>query len=338
MNWIVLTGANGFIGHNLVCEFLDKKPQTLDFDIEHILGSDLQSSLKRSLHQEKSKFEDYDFCLADELVEKIRASTQTLGTKPLAVIHNGACSSTTETNPDVFKKLNLQSSQDLFQLCSELEIPFLYASSASVYGNGSQGFSDKLELNAQYKPLNLYGRSKHQFDSWVLGQTSKPPQWFGMRYFNVFGPFEEHKKHQASILHWGGKQIRETGKLRLYRSHRDDIVDGEQKRDFVSVFDVVRVTLGLLKLCQQKVDLSERGRFVNIGRGQATTWIEMGTALFQALQKPDQFEFIDMTAQLQEHYQNFTEADLSTLHSLGIDAPFLSHREAFERSLSSATV
>lgn len=333
MTWIVLTGVNGFIGHNLTLEVLRNSQISPEIKVEHVLGSDLATSMERTTSRRNSQFDRFHFCPADRLLSELSHWSEHFQGPPLAVIHNGACSSTTETDPEVFRTLNLESSQELFSYCAKNSVPFLYASSASVYGDGQLGFSDRIEDNSKYTPLNLYGRSKHDFDTWVLRQTERPPTWFGLRYFNVFGPNEEHKAGQASILHWGGKQIRETGKLKLYRSHRNDIADGEQRRDFVSVFDVVRVTLELLKYALEHPDLPARGLFVNIGRGQAATWLETGEALFHAYRLPSRMEFIDMPDQLQQHYQNYTCADLTTLGQLGIHEPFLSLEEAFRRSL-----
>jgi ADP-L-glycero-D-manno-heptose 6-epimerase len=277
--------------------------------------------------------ENYRFEPLDQILEHLAQAERDWGGPPVAVVHNGACSSTTETDPEVFRKLNVESSQQLFDYCAQKRVPFLYASSASVYGDGSKGFSDAIGLNDQYRPLNLYGRSKHQFDSWVLQQEHRPPAWFGLRYFNVFGPYEEHKLSQASVLHWGRRQIEETGKLKLFRSHRDDIKDGEQRRDFVSVFDLVRVTLQLLHFALESPTLEHGGLFVNIGRGEAASWLEAGDALFAALGRETSIEFVDMPDQLRTHYQNYTCADLSTLHGLGLTEPFLTLEEAFRLAL-----
>lgn len=301
--------------------------------MEQVLGADLEGSTTRPTHKLNTTYGNYQFCLADDLLENLERAEQNFGTRPLAVIHNGACSSTTETDPEVFRKLNTESSQRLFGYCAESGVPFLYASSASVYGDGSLGFEDTLDKNSLYSPMNLYGQSKHGFDSWVLQQEERPPVWFGLRYFNVFGPHEEHKKGQASVLHWGSKQIRETGTIKLFKSHRDDIGDGEQKRDFVSVFDVVRVTLRLLKLALQGIELPEQGLFVNIGRGRAATWVETAEALFRAHDLKPNIQFVDMPQQLRSHYQNYTCADHATLQKLGITEPFLGLEEAFRRAL-----
>lgn len=333
MRWIALTGVNGFIGHNLTLEFLEQTPQTLELDVEMVVGSDLTSSLGRPTHQKAALYPNYRFCPAEELPARLEVLEREFGAPPLAVIHNGACSSTTETDPEIFRTLNVESSQQLFGYSCERKIPFLYASSASVYGDGSLGFDDSMERNEKYRPLNLYGRSKHQFDSWAVNQTDQPNGWFGLRYFNVFGPHEEHKGGQASLLHWGRRQILDHGELKLYRSHHPGVADGEQRRDFVSVFDVVRVTLGLLQLALNRPQ-NARG-FVNIGRGEASTWLEAAQALFAALNREMKIQFVDMPEQLREHYQNYTCAHLGTLHRLGLEQPFLTLEEAFSLSLPS---
>lgn len=334
MTWIALTGVNGFIGHNLTLDVLQNSQISPEIKVEQVLGSDLPKSLERDTYRSNTEFVNFRFCLAENFVQELDSWSEQHQSPPLAVIHNGACSSTTETDPEVFRTLNLESSRQLFSYCAKRSVPFLYASSASVYGDGSLGFSDLIEKNGLYSPMNLYGQSKHTFDKWVLQQEQRPPTWFGLRYFNVFGPHEEHKLGQASILHWGGRQIRETGKLKLYRSHRDDIADGEQRRDFVSVFDVIRVTLGLLRLALKRPSLPEQGLFVNIGRGEAATWLETGAALFRAHGLEPAIEFIDMPDQLRHHYQNYTKADLSTLHQLGLREPFLDLEEGFRRALN----
>ena len=333
MRWLALTGVNGFIGHNLVLEFLEKQPQTSGLHVDRIVGADLPHTVERSTHGRNVEFSNYEFYPADSILATLEAKEKEFGSPPLAVIHNGACSATTETDPEVFRTLNVESSQELFRYCVKKGVPFLYASSASVYGDGSLGFEDSFEKNAQYSPLNLYGRSKHQFDSWVLEQTERPPTWFGLRYFNVFGPFERHKKGQASIFYWGRDQIEKTGGIKLFRSHRDEIEDGKQRRDFVSVFDVMRVTVGLLKLALTNPELDGNGRFVNVGRGEAATWLETSRALFRALDQPEQISFIDMPNALRQHYQNYTCAELSTLHNLGLTEPFLSLEDGFRKSL-----
>jgi ADP-L-glycero-D-manno-heptose 6-epimerase len=334
MTWLALTGVNGFVGHNLALELLFPDVLALDAPkVDFLLGTDLAPSESRATHSRLLGAPNYHYASGIGSVAAIAERTTAWAEPPLAVIHNGACSSTTVKDANVFRIQNVEASQALFQYCAKHRIPFLYASSASVYGNGKQGFSDLIEDNDRFTPMNMYGRSKHEFDRWVIGQPQRPPVWFGMRYFNVFGPFEEHKLEQASIFYWGRKQILESGRLRLFCSHNDGLADGHQQRDFVPVQDVCRVTWRLLKLALDGPSYPNAGKFVNIGRGEAETWIDIGGALFDALGKPTAYDFIPMPESLRSHYQNYTRADLSTLHDLGIKQPFLKLRAAFERSL-----
>ena len=333
MTWLVLTGVNGFIGHNLALGLLFPSAETSAPRVDFVLGVDLPDSEGRPTHARLLGLPNYHYSSGLDAVNAIEERTAAWGEPPIAVIHNGACSSTAVTDPKIFKVQNVDASKTLFTYCSEHNIPFIYASSASVYGTGAQGFSDDFESHEKYAPLNLYGRSKHDFDSWVLDQSALPPTWFGLRYFNVFGPFEAHKLGQASIFQWGRQQILATGRLQLYESHQSGLANGHQKRDFVSSFDIVRVTWKLLELAQTKPQLSHNGRFLNVGRGEAVTWIDIGGALFDALGKPTAFDFVPMPQQLQAHYQYYTQADLSSLRSLGITAPFLKLQKAFEKSL-----
>lgn len=338
MDWLALTGVNGFIGHNLARDLLFPCSETYAAQlprIEALLGIDLPGSEQRANHQRLLGCANYHYESGLDAVAALEERRRVWGSPPLAVLHNGACSSTTVTDPDVFRVQNLEASQALFRYCAAHGIPLLYASSASIYGDGQHGFSDRREAMPHYRPMNLYGQSKYDFDRWVLEQRERPPVWFGLRYFNVFGPFEEHKGSQASIFDWGRRQILESGRLRLYQSHQDGLPHGHQQRDFVSVHDVARVTWQLLKLAEERATWpQDEGCFVNVGRGRAATWLELGTALFEALDRPPAFDFIPMPESLRQHYQNFTQADLGTLHELGLRDPFLSLPQAFRLSLS----
>lgn len=337
MTWLALTGVNGFVGHNLALQLLFPDDETYAGTaprVDFVLGTDLPTSEGRATHARLTGVPNYHYVSGVGNVAAIEERTAAWGEPPLAVIHNGACSSTTVSDPEIFRVQNVEASQALFHYCAKHKIPLLYASSASVYGSGGQGFSDAVNDVDRYTPMNLYGQSKLEFDSWILDQKSRPPVWFGMRYFNVFGPFEEHKGAQASVFHWGRKQILETGKLRLFESTTEGLASGHQQRDFVAVQDVCRVTWSLLEQAVQGVSLIESGLFVNIGRGEAVTWLDIGGDLFDALKVPTAFEFIPMPADLRRHYQNFTRADLSTLRGLGITAPFLKLKKAFEHALA----
>ncbi len=320
MSWIVATGVNGFIGTHVVESILALDPSY------KVLGSDLPRSLERPTARRYEAEPRYRFVLQEDLLHAIDA----LDSPPLAIIHNGACSSTLERDPEVFRVLNVESSQQLWKLCADQGVPYLYASSASVYGDGALGFDDTKARCSEYEPLNLYGHSKHQFDLWALQQKQRPPVWLGMRYFNVFGPFEEHKGNQASMVLRGYEQIVERGWVGLFKSNDPRYQDGEQLRDFVYVRDVCAVTMALLqRSLKGELTLDGNGCFVNIGRGQTVTWLRLIRALFLALGKKPDIRFIDMPAALADQYQNYTCAELGTLRDvLGVNYRFTEIEEA----------
>ena len=334
MALIIVTGANGFIGSNLLERLLLSDLETFGLaprryanrfaggatgDELSFWAVDLTESLVSPNFRRFSQSSRVTFVSHKELVEKMDA----LPEAPLAVIHNGACSSTTETDPEVFANLNVNYSIALWEACAKRNIPFIYASSASVYGDGTLGFSDEKELTQSYKPLNLYGKSKHDFDLWALSAAQKPPTWFGLRYFNVYGPFEAHKGGQASMVFHGYRQATRTGVIRLFESNVPEYEAGNQVRDFVYVKDVLNVTLAVLQICLQRqrgtgIEIKDQGMFLNVGRGVTETWNSLATAVFKALGMPPRIEYIEMPESLSKHYQNYTCAQTQNLRSLGI--------------------
>lgn len=230
-----------------------------------------------------------------------------------AVIHMGACSTTTETDLDYLVANNLNYSIWLWTYCMEYQIPFIYASSAATYGGGELGFEDDLEKINQLKPLNPYGFSKQKFDQWVLKQSKKPPFWAGLKFFNVYGPQEYHKGSQSSVVHQWLPQIKEHGSLKLFKSYRDDYRHGEQKRDFVYVKDCVDIMWHFYKEADQHAS-----GIYNVGTGEARTFTDLAKSLFAAVGKTEaKFEFVEMPAQLMKQYQYFTQADLNRLRQDG---------------------
>jgi ADP-L-glycero-D-manno-heptose 6-epimerase len=343
MPTIVLTGAHGFIGNNVLERLLKATPEELglsaqtlskfsNFDksekneILSFIITDLSSSMggfnaRRFAGSARITYVDF---------EGLFAHLETLPQPPIAVVHNGACSSTTETNPQVFEKLNLGYSKAIWEYCSQKNVPLLYASSAATYGDGSHGFSDKKEDCAKYSSLNLYGKSKLDFDLWALEQNHTPPTWFGLRYFNVYGQFESHKGGQASMVYHGYNQATRTGKIKLFQSNTPEYTDGNQVRDFIYIDDVVEVTVKLLKLCLDRmqghatVTLGQNGCFLNLGTGIPHTWNELATHVFEALGFTPNLEYIPIPDNIKNQYQNYTCADLSTFHALGIHHTFFS--------------
>ena len=247
----------------------------------------------------------------------------TLGKKTLefsAIIHMGACTDTTEMDVAYLNKMNLEYSKSLWLYASENKIPFYYASSAATYGEGELGYDDDESQFAKLKPLNPYGESKLQFDLWALEQEKKgihPPNWAGFKFFNVYGFGERHKESMASVIVHAFDLIQKTGQAKLFKSHRAGIADGEQKRDFVSVDDVVDV----LHFARTKP--IKRGVY-NLGTGQARTFHDLVKAVFASLALPENILFIDTPMHLRERYQYFTQAEMGRLRAQGYSKPFTS--------------
>ena len=247
-----------------------------------------------------------------------------------AVIHMGAISETTARDGDLVWQSNVTLSQRLWRWCAEHRVPFLYASSAATYGAADRPdlFADGLGSIEGLRPLNLYGWSKQAFDLWVkrtveAGEPA-PPQWAGLKFFNVYGPNEYHKGRMISVIKVKYDELMAGGPVRLFRSDREDIADGQQKRDFIWVGDVVKVLLWLLETP------SVSGLF-NCGTGQARTYEALARAVCAAAGRPAEIEYIPMPESLKGQYQSFTQADMSALHGAGYPAPFTSLEEGISR-------
>ncbi|MBL7797400.1 MAG: ADP-glyceromanno-heptose 6-epimerase [Saprospiraceae bacterium] len=233
-----------------------------------------------------------------------------------AVFHIGARTDTTEMSVAIFDELNLNYSKALWTLCSDARIPFFYASSAATYGLGELGYTDDHALIPSLKPLNPYGQSKQDFDVWALTQEAAPPVWAGFKFFNVYGPNEYHKGRMASVIFHTARQIKATGGMKLFRSHRPDYRDGEQSRDFIYVKDVVDVLLHFL-------EKRPPNAIYNLGTGKARSFLDLASGTFRALRLEPNISFIDTPADIRDTYQYFTEADMTKLRTLaGYQAPF----------------
>ncbi|MFA5113845.1 MAG: ADP-glyceromanno-heptose 6-epimerase [Candidatus Margulisiibacteriota bacterium] len=239
-----------------------------------------------------------------------RVAAEELTTAVKAVFHIGACSSTTEQNAAYLKDNNLEYSKTLATWALHHGVPFFYASSAATYGDGAQGYSDAEAAIPTLRPLNLYGQSKQDFDLWLL-ENKLTGQVVGWKYFNVFGPNEYHKGEMRSMVLKGYEQVKREGKLRLFKSHRPDYRDGEQKRDFVYVQDVVDLMWEFYR------HPGVKGIF-NVGAGAARSWNDLAKAIFAALKLPVRIEYIDMPPILRDKYQYFTQADLAKLRKTGL--------------------
>ncbi len=305
----LITGGAGLIGSNII-SFLNEKKFEEILVIDHIGNSEKWKNLSRlkfSDYIEKEKFNlEY---------EKIIKSF-----KPDYLIHEGACSSTTETDGTYLIQNNFELTKNLAEVCLKKEIPFIYASSAATYGLGEHGYSDEMEIN-KLRPLNMYGYSKQLFDLYAQkkGWLKKIT---GLKYFNVFGFGEAHKGDMRSVVLKGYEQISETGKLKLFKSYHEDYKDGEQKRDFLYVKDAAKITLHLL--FQKKFGL------YNVGRGIAESWNDLAKALFQAMKKEWSVDYIDMPGFLKPNYQYFTKADPTKLLGSGYKDGFTSLEQAIQ--------
>ena len=247
-----------------------------------------------------------------------------------AVIHMGAISDTTASDGDAVMENNFRLSLRLLDWCTQTRTPFIYASSAATYGNGEQGFDDDWSQEAlrRLRPMNLYGWSKHLFDQALVERHVKkqplPPHWVGLKFFNVYGPNEYHKGHMASVLAKVFDGAKAGQPVRLFKSHRDGIADGEQRRDFIYVEDAVAVLRWLL----------ERGNvngIFNVGTGKAESFRDMITAMFAALGRKPNIEYVDMPEAIRGQYQYFTEAETERLRRAGYDGQFTPLSSAVER-------
>ncbi|MDD4149761.1 MAG: ADP-glyceromanno-heptose 6-epimerase [Bacteroidales bacterium] len=298
---IVITGAAGFIGSNMVAELLERSYTDL------ILVDDFSKDEKKSNYIDKNVKELVDRNVFGKWLDENHKFVQ-------IIVHLGARTDTAEFDLEILSKLNTEYSQMIWRKCCEYGLPLIYASSAATYGMGELGFDDN-ENPENLKPLNPYGVSKNEFDKWALQQEKKPFFWVGLKFFNVYGPNEYHKSRMASVIYHAFNQISETGKLKLFRSHNTHFLDGEQKRDFVYVKDVCDV-LAFFMLNRSKSGI------YNIGTGTVATFNQLGESVFAALDKDTDVEFVDTPKDIRDKYQYYTCADITKLRAAGYDKQF----------------
>jgi ADP-L-glycero-D-manno-heptose 6-epimerase len=236
------------------------------------------------------------------------------------VFHLGARTDTTEQSVAIFDELNLNYSKKMWQVCTQYNIPLIYASSAATYGNGEFGYDDNHDVVNQLVPLNPYGESKNDFDKWVLQQKSTPPFWAGLKFFNVYGPNEYHKGRMASVIFHSFHQLINTRKIKLFKSHNPNYTDGGQMRDFIYVKDLINICLFL------KQNQTQSGIY-NVGTGKAETFLELALSTFDALGIEPNIDFVDTPIDIRDKYQYFTEANMKKLISIGYTKPFYSLEE-----------
>ena len=306
---IVVTGAAGFIGSCLIRR-LNEAGYTDILAVDEFSRPDKMRNLAGKTYRQGELHRN----LFPEWLAQHHTDVD-------VVFHIGARTDTTETNVAIFDELNLEYTKTLWSSCGASGIPFFYASSAATYGLGETGYSDDHRLIPQLKPLNPYGQSKQDFDVWALGTVDRPPStvppvWAGFKFFNVYGPNEYHKGRMASVIFHTARQIKATGGMKLFRSHRPDFKDGEQSRDFIYVKDVVDVLLFFF-------EKRPPSAIYNLGTGNARTFLDLARGTFHALGLEPNISFVDTPADIRDTYQYFTEADMHKLRELaGYTAPF----------------
>ena len=337
---ILVTGAAGFIGSCLV-GYLNRKGYhniiiVDEFPARPAGGND---ETKKHNYEDKKIIARVD---RNELFDW-------LGDHPIQIdfiFHLGARTDTTEFDYSILEKLNVNYSKKIWNYCVEKNIPLVYASSAATYGDGESGYQDDHDLPYKLNPLNPYGRSKNEFDKWAIKrsqesgvgsqesgvvetrhalslQKSAPPKWYGLKFFNVYGPNEYHKGRMASVIFHAFNQIKSSGKVKLFKSHKPEYKDGEQLRDFVYVKDVVDI-------CYWLMNEKPASGLYNSGTGKARTFKDLATAIFKSLNKEPVIEFIDTPADIRDKYQYFTEADMTKIRNAGYEKEFYSLEEGVD--------
>lgn len=310
MNYIVVTGAAGFIGSCLIQKLYDE-------GYENIVAVDDFSKLEKLKNLENKLF--IFKVKRTEFFSWLDVNYQQVD----FILHIGARTDTTETNWEIFQELNVNYSQRMWENCAYYQIPLIYASSAATYGLGEQGYVDNHAVVDKLKPLNLYGVSKNEFDKWALKQEEEPPFWAGLKFFNVYGPNEYHKNRMASVVYHAFNQIKESGSVRLFKSHNENYKDGEQLRDFIYVKDLLQLIFFLMKY------RPDSGLY-NVGTGQARSFYDLVSAVFAAMGKDKKIEFIDTPEDIRDKYQYFTEANMEKLREAGYTKAFTSLEEGVD--------
>lgn len=299
---IVITGAAGFIGSCMV-SFMNQK------GFENLILVDEFSRTDKSLNLTEKKFSDkIDRSEFFDWLEIKKPAVR-------AIIHLGARTDTTEFDYSVHEKLNVQYSKQIWNYCTTHQIPLVYASSAATYGSGSKGYDDNHQIPFELEPLNPYGISKNEFDKWALQQSLSPARWYGLKFFNVYGPNEYHKGRMASVIFHAFNQIKKNGSVNLFKSHRPDFKDGQQLRDFIYVKDVIAV-------CYWLLENDASSGLYNLGTGIARSFEDLVKATFASMSLKPDIHFIDMPEDIRDKYQYFTEARMEKLRSAGYSNPF----------------
>ncbi len=304
---VVVTGGAGFIG-SAIAQALNDRGRTDLIVVDEVDHPEKEKNLiSIKYHELRGK----DVFLENVLNLDLPSIE--------AIIHMGACSSTTETNEVFLTENNYDYTRHLAQYALKKDIRFIYASSAATYGNGETGYRDDESKLHTLKPLNLYGESKQKFDLWAEGQGVLD-RIVGLKYFNVFGPNEYHKEDMQSMVRKGFLQARETNKIRLFKSYRKEYADGGQERDFLYIKDAVKMTLFFL-------DQQDAGGIFNVGAGKARNWNDLATTVFKAMDREPKIEYIEMPDSIRDQYQYHTSAEMKKIRDAGYTEPITSLEE-----------
>lgn len=294
---IIVTGAAGFIGSCLI-GYLNQQ------GYRSIVGVDaFEHPAKQKNISQLHFWKKVERSVFPEWLDKNQKEVE-------FIFHLGARTDTAEFNIELLDRLNTVYSKMVWEKCSKYQIPLVYASSAATYGLGENGFDDDESRLDTLIPLNPYGKSKNDFDNWAISQPEKPFFWAGLKFFNVYGPNEYHKSRMASVVFHAFHQIRETGKMKLFRSHHKDYENGTQRRDFIYVKD-------LLKVCHFFMENRKKSGIYNLGTGKARTFLDLTLATFKSIGLSEHIEFIDIPEDIRDKYQYFTEASMQKLRSAG---------------------
>jgi len=307
---IVVTGAAGFIGRNVVAE-LNRRGEDHLLLVDELGTDDKWRNLVGLRYDDLVSPDAFLLDVQNDRMKDVRA-----------IVHMGACSATTEKDADYLLENNYRYTRTLAEWAAEKGVRMVYASSGATYGDGSQGYSDEDAVTPQLVPLNMYGYSKQMVDLWALrcGMFNGAHPIVGLKFFNVYGPHEEHKGEMRSVVQKSFETISREGKVNLFKSYRAEYADGEQRRDFLYVRDAVNVCLHFL-------EHSRVGGLFNCGTGQARTWKSLAEAVFAAMGREPEIEFIEMPEELRGKYQYFTEAKMEKLRAFGYQEKFATLEE-----------
>lgn len=304
---IVITGAAGFIGSCLLSHLNSNNFKDIVL-VDDFSNADKNKNLESKIFTEKIERKNFF-----EWLDKNHSLVE-------FVFHIGARSATTGFPKEVYDELNLNYSKTMWLKCVEYGLPLVYASSAATYGMGEFGFDDSHDVVQKLKPMNLYGESKNDFDKWALAQEKAPFFWAGLKFFNVYGPNEYHKGRMASVIFHAFNQITATNKMKLFKSHNPNYVDGGQTRDFVYVKDLCKVMFFLMQH-------RKNSGLYNVGTGLGRTFADLTINTFKGMDIEPNIEYIDMPTDIRDKYQYFTEANMNKLRSIGYNTPFYTLEE-----------